>query len=164
MKIDRNYQIYVVDDDKPFNTLIAQTFNKMGFKNVKSFYNGEDAVAAMQGKPDIVLQDYDMPGMNGVDVLEKYKKDCPQAEFIFLSGQSSIQVAIDAIQKGAFDYIVKDNYAKDNAINKLTKILTIKTLQKNRTAFRFATFLFLGLFILSWIIFMVFFSFRVKVG
>jgi DNA-binding NtrC family response regulator len=162
MKIDRNYKIYVVDDDKPFNTLIAQTFTKKGFKNVKSFYNGEDAIAAISGKPDIILQDYDMPGINGIDVLEKYKNDYPQAEFIFLSGQNSIKVAIDAIQKGAFDYIVKDNYAKDNALNKLTRIATIKTLQKNRTAFRFATFLFLGLFILSWFIFMLFFSFRVQ--
>ncbi len=157
MKIDRNYLIFVVDDDKPFNALISQYLTSMGFNRVKSFYSGEDAVNAIQEKPVVVMQDYDLPGMNGVDVLEKYKKEYPEAEFIFLSGQSSIDVAVKALQKGAFDYIVKDNFAKENTKNKILKILTIKTLQKNRKAFRLASFTFIGLFVFSWILFFIFY-------
>lgn len=157
MKIDRNYLIFVVDDDKPFNVLISKYLQSIGFNKVKSFYNGEDAVNAMNQKPDIVMQDYDLPGINGVEVLEKYKNEFPHAEFIFLSGQSSIEVAVDAIQKGAYDYIVKDNFARENTKNKITKILTIKTLKKNKLAFKIASFSFLGLFIFTWILFILFY-------
>jgi two-component system NtrC family response regulator len=157
MKIDRNKLIFVVDDDKAFNALISQYLLTIGFKKVKSFFSGEDAVKAIDLKPDIVMQDYDLPGINGVNVLEEFKKKNPQSEFIFLSGQSSIDVAVDAIQKGAFDYIVKDNFARENAKNKITKVLTINSLQKNRSAFKIASFTFIGLFILSWILFFIFF-------
>lgn len=157
MKIDRNKLIFVVDDDKSFNALISQYLLTIGFKNVKSYYSGEDAVKAIGLKPDIVMQDYDLPGINGVNVLEEFKKVNPKTEFIFLSGQSSIDVAVEAIQKGAYDYIVKDTFARENTKNKITKVLTIDSLKKNKFAFKIAAFAFIGLFILSWIFFFLFY-------
>jgi DNA-binding NtrC family response regulator len=152
MKIDKKQRILVVDDDQPLNAMICKYLEKQGFVNVKGFYSGEELFASVgKEKSPIIIQDYELPGINGVDILRKVKSENPLAEFIFLSGQSSIEVAVEAIKNGAFDYIIKDNFAKENVSTKIRNLLKIKQLTTERKFFRLGLITILSLLILSWL-------------
>jgi DNA-binding NtrC family response regulator len=128
-------KIYVVEDDAPLNELLCQFLEMQDYKDVKGFFSGEDMLAELSHNQDtIIIQDFDLPGINGLEVLSKAKPAYPKAEFIFLSGQSHIETAVNAIKGGAFDYIIKDKFAKENVQTKINNLLKIKSLhiQKNR--------------------------------
>jgi DNA-binding NtrC family response regulator len=89
--------------------------------------------------------------------LKKVKSSRPDIEFIFLSGQSKIEVAVEAIKLGAFDYIVKDNFARENTYHKICNLLKMKKLSIERKAYKFGLFLFACLFTLSVLSIFIFF-------
>lgn len=152
MKIDRNYPIYIVDDDRPLNGMIYKFLEKKGFKNIRSFYTGEEELNAVTEKETpIIIQDFELPGMNGIDLLKKIKKSNSEIDFIFLSGQSSIEIAVEAIKHGAFDYIVKDNFARENVHTKIVNLLKIKSLKKDRIMFKYLMVFFFVMLIASWL-------------
>jgi DNA-binding NtrC family response regulator len=158
MKINKNQRILVVDDDQPLNVMICKYLEKQGFKNVKAYYSGEELFESVgKEKHPIIIQDYELPGINGVEILKKVKSENPSAEFIFLSGQSSIDVAVEAIKYNAFDYIIKDNFAKENVATKISNLLKIKRLTRERQLFKSGLVVFVGLFIFSWIYFLFFY-------
>lgn len=160
MKIDKSQAIYVVDDDKPLNGMICKFLEKQGFKNVKSFYTGEDVLGYFKAnEAPIIIQDFDLPGINGIEVLTKTKVTHPKTDFIFLSGQSTIDVAVDSIKQGAFDYIVKDNFAKENVHTKIIHILKIRALSKDRIISKYLIGTFLVLLLVSWFtVFVLFYN------
>ncbi len=148
---EKSELIFVVDDDKGINTLITNFLKKKGFKNVNSYYTGEEANENMKLAPFAVIQDFDLPGINGLQVYEKAKKNSPDSEFIFLSGQTNLQVAIDALKMGAFDYIIKDNYAKENVYYKLLKLSKYKRMEMEKASLKKLMYIMAGILIASWI-------------
>ena len=157
---NRSVEILVVDDDKSLNMMICKFLEKQGFQNVHAFYTGEDLISSIEKfKAPIVIQDFELPGINGVEVLQKVKSLNPKAEFIFLSGQSSIDVAVDAIKYGAFDYIIKDSFAKENVTTKIRNLQKIKTLLSERSSFKLILLFFLVLLFVSWI-YILFYKFN----
>lgn len=133
-----NNLIYVVEDNKVYNRLVAGYLNKKNFHNIKVFYSGNECVKAVkQGEqPDVVVQDYFMEGMNGLEVLKHVKKLSPKTEFIFLTGNESTEVAVNSIKYGAFDYIIKDKVALDKVNYKIRKILQVKQLEEKNKQIR----------------------------
>jgi DNA-binding NtrC family response regulator len=139
--LEKDQLIYVVDDDVPLNVLICKYLEKQGFKNVKGFYTGDELLKEISSNTSpIIIQDFDLPDINGLDLLKKIKTEYPKTEFIFLSGQSSVEVAVEAINFGAFDYIIKDNFAKENTLTKIKNLLKIKKLIRERIIFRTGLF------------------------
>lgn len=157
MKIDTKAEIFICDDDKGLNALIKTYLSKQGFKNISSFYTGEDTVKSADKKPIVVIQDFDLPGINGLETMKQFKEKSPDTEFIFLSGQESIKTAVDVMHNGAFDYIVKDSFAPENAFHKILKVLKIKKLSTDKQSFKIGVFMFGALFVISWIIFFILF-------
>jgi len=133
MTAKKNYLIYVVEDNRLYNKLIRDYLEKNNYLNVKSFYSSDECIQSLKGGiyPDIVLQDYYMDKMNGIDILRKVKKLHPGSEFIFLTGNESIDVVVNSIKYGAFDYIIKNEFALDKVGDKIEKIIRIKELEKN---------------------------------
>jgi two-component system, NtrC family, response regulator AtoC len=126
--------IFIVEDDPGFNTMMTTYLTSKHKWEIHSFESGEECLKQLGLKPVIFLQDFDLPGMNGIDVFKQVKRGLPDTEFVFLSGQMNIKVAVEALQLGAFDYIVKDSYAKETALNKIDQILKIKGLQDEKRA------------------------------
>jgi DNA-binding NtrC family response regulator len=152
----KTQSIFVVEDDPPLNSLISQYIRNQGYSMVSSYFTGEDMLANLPGnEPVIIIQDYDLPGINGLEVIRRCKSQNPMAEFIFLSGQGSIDIAIEAMKEGAFDYIVKDSFAKENTILKIRNLIKIQTLEETRKKFRFMIFSLILTLIASWIILFV---------
>lgn len=131
MAVNNNLLIYVVEDNQVYNKLIVGYLNKQGYKNVKSFLSGEECLKAINKKkgPDIVLQDYFLDGINGLDVLKKVKKVNPESEFIFLTNNEGMEVAVNTIKFGAYDYIIKDKVALDKIVDRIRKISKVRALK-----------------------------------
>jgi DNA-binding NtrC family response regulator len=107
-----------------------------------SFYSGEDTINNLYRNPDIIIQDFLLDGMNGIEVLKKAKEQNPNIEFIFLSGQDNIDVAINTMKYGAYDYIVKDQMALKKMVNKINKIQSVNKLVKSNKRYRSGVVIF----------------------
>ena len=146
-------KIYIVEDDVPMNELLCQFLDMQGYNDVKGFYTGEDMMNELNNNQEIIIiQDFDLPGMNGLDILGKVLPAFPKVEFIFLSGQSNIETAVEAIKGGAFDYIVKDKFAKENVQTKINNLLKIKSLYKQKARLKKAFIYLAFITFISWII------------
>lgn len=137
-----NPSIFVVEDNEFYNSLIVTHLEKQNFTNVKSFYDGEECVKNINLNPDIIIQDYNLPGITGIDVLKRVKKVNPTTEFIFLSAQESIEVAANTIKYGAYDYVIKDGVVFDKVIDKIKKIIAIKKLAQQNKILKISMIIF----------------------
>jgi DNA-binding NtrC family response regulator len=134
--------IFVVEDNRVYNKLIVSYLKTNKFNNVMPFYSGEDTINNLYRNPDIIIQDFLLDGMNGIDVLKKAKEQNPNIEFIFLSGQDNIDVAINTMKYGAYDYIVKDQMALKKMVNKINKIQSVNKLVKSNKRYRVGVVIF----------------------
>jgi DNA-binding NtrC family response regulator len=134
--------IFIVEDNPVYNKLVVNYLNSKKFSRIESFLSGEECMKNISMKPDIIIQDYLLEGMNGIEVLKATKKIHPQIEFIFLSGQDSVDVAINTMKHGAYDYIVKDQMALKKMADKITKIIAIQKLVKSNKRYKVGIALF----------------------
>lgn len=100
-------RILLVDDEKTMVKYLSKRLIKKGFE-ISIAYNGMEALEQMQAADfDVVLLDVLMPGMNGIDTLREIKKMKPRTEVIMLTGHASVEVGIEGMKAGAFNYIMK---------------------------------------------------------
>jgi DNA-binding NtrC family response regulator len=145
--------IFVIEDNKLYNNLVVKHLNNNGFKKVFPFLSGEAGIISLLvQKPDIVIQDYYLDGMNGIEVLKKLKAKYPEAEFIFLSAQENMEVTIKSMRHGAFDYVIKDEAAMDKLIDRINKIMAIKKLKQNNKMLRTGLVLFFTVVLILFLI------------
>ena len=111
--LDR-YKIIVVDDSDSMLVLIKETLKAIGFKYVYVTNNGPDALIIIRNaystKPySLVLCDWNMPGYDGIDVLEELRND-PRTQklpFIMLTSVKNESSILEAVNKGVSGYIIK---------------------------------------------------------
>ncbi len=116
MKPTAPLSIYVVDDDKLFTTSLTGEVKKMFKKetNVQSFSTGEECLKHFEQPPNIMILDYFLnssypEAMNGLEVLKKVMAVSPDTKVIMLSSQDKIEIAVNLIKYGAYDYIIKND-------------------------------------------------------
>lgn len=110
MPKEPNITIFLVDDDALCLNLYQQFLKQLGYTQVHLFDNGNDCIDRISRlKPEIIFLDYNMDGLNGLDVLKQIRQIDPSIVVIFISGQEEISIAVTTIQHGALDYIVKSS-------------------------------------------------------
>jgi DNA-binding NtrC family response regulator len=141
--------IFIVEDNTVYNKLVVSYLRSQKFTRVESYLTGEECLKNIHKRPDVIIQDYLLDGMNGIEVLKATKKLYPETEFIFLSGQDSVDVAINSMKYGAYDYIVKDQMALKKMVDKINKIISVKELVKSNKRYKSGvTFFFIALAVL----------------
>lgn len=116
--------ILVVDDQQLIADTTRDVLNRLGFKAV-SAYNGQSALKiAAKLKPDYLLTDVLMPGMNGVDLAIALQKEMPKTKIVLFSGQAGIT---DIVSKAKADGHIFDLLAKPIHPEKLLEHLKRKT-------------------------------------
>lgn len=158
MDIKKSLLIYVVEDNQVYNRMVCENLKKQNYTNVKSFISGNECIkTVMNGeKPDIVIQDYFLDDINGIDVLKAIKAKCQNTEFIFLTSNENIEVAIECIAYGVHDYILKDKgdilKRLIDKLNKVTKIILLRRKNKTLRVAIITTLVILSVIILSGIL------------
>lgn len=100
-------RILVVDDEESMCNFMEIMLKKEGY-NVKTALSGEDAVAQIDShRPDLVITDIMMPEMSGIELLTEAKKRRENLHFVVMTAFASVDSAVDALKRGADDYITK---------------------------------------------------------
>ncbi len=118
-------KIFLVDDDAVFLKLLEIQFLEHGDFEIETYATGELCVENLKNKPDIIILDYLLDGverdvMNGIETLDKIKLYNTEIPVVMLSAQDKIDVAINCMHHAAFDYVVKS----ETAFMRLQKIIT----------------------------------------
>lgn len=104
---NENILVLIVDDDETFRGVLKKELSDMGFIVICS----EDAERALEtlhtSRPDVVVLDIKMPGLQGDDAISQIKQLCPLSEIIILTGFATIENAIKCMKLGAYDYLTK---------------------------------------------------------
>lgn len=99
--------ILVIDDEKAIRKVLIEILTFEGFTVDEAADGAEGAKKIKEGNFDCIICDIKMPKMDGLEVLQIAKQEKPDTPFIVISGHGSIETAVDAVKKGAFDYISK---------------------------------------------------------
>lgn len=100
-------KIVVADDEPRIRKMICRLLTDKGYE-VMPVENGREAVEALLSfQPDVILLDQQMPVMTGVEALEEIKQIAPNQVVLFVTAFGSISLAVDAVKKGAYDFIEK---------------------------------------------------------
>ncbi len=99
--------ILIIDDEKAIRKTLSEILSFEGYK-IEEASDGEEGLRKFSEKTfDIVLCDIKMPKLDGIEFLEKAKLVNPDTPIIMISGHGNIDTAVEAVKKGAFDYISK---------------------------------------------------------
>ncbi len=102
-------RILVVDDEPGLRDFLSYELGSQGYQ-ISTVGDGAEAVALVRGNPeayDLVISDMKMPKMDGVTMLEEIKKINPRIEIIMATGFGTIETAVSAMKKGAYDFVQK---------------------------------------------------------
>jgi DNA-binding NtrC family response regulator len=102
-------RIFVIDDSSTSRRMIAKILSTTGMPDaVEEFEDGESGIEALRlDPPDLIVTDLCMPGCSGIDVLVAAKAVSPRTEVIVMTAHASIESAVEAMRRGARDYIEK---------------------------------------------------------
>ena len=104
--MSKKIKVLMVDDEKQFRTTTEKILHRKGFDTVMAA-SGEEAIEKLAEKPDVVILDIKMPGMDGHQALKEIKQRSPELPVIMLTGHGGRPSAEESLEKGAFDYLVK---------------------------------------------------------
>lgn len=126
------FSVLLVDDEEDFLRTIIKRLNKRGIQ-AQGASRGEQALAMLAESPrDIVVLDVKMPEMDGLEVLKKIKASWPTTEVIMLTGHASIDSAMEGMECGAYDYLMKPADLED-LLYKLEDAYRKKILSERQT-------------------------------
>src|SRR5262245_2835387 len=103
----RSHKVLVVDDERGARMALEVPLRLSGY-DVSAAAGGREAIALGQGKKfDVVLTDIYMPDLNGLEVVREFRRMSPETKIIAVTAQGSLEVALQAVEEGAFDFIAK---------------------------------------------------------
>lgn len=130
-----NKSILIVDDEDGIRYSLRGILEDEGFE-VSEAENGELALDHLSGeRPDLVFLDIWLPGMDGLEVLERIKKEWDWLPVVMISGHGNIETAVSAIKKGAFDFIEKP-LSLEKVVITAEKAVEFSRLQSENKALR----------------------------
>jgi two-component system nitrogen regulation response regulator NtrX len=100
-------RILIIDDEKSIRHSLKEILEYENYKVDEAPDGIEGIKMAEKEKYDIIFCDIKMPRMDGIEVLENLQNKCPEVPVVMISGHGNIDTAVEAIRKGAFDFIAK---------------------------------------------------------
>jgi two-component system, OmpR family, response regulator CpxR len=124
-------KVLLVDDEKDFVDALAERLEIRDFEILKA-YDGDEAVGKIADiDVDVVILDVQMPGKDGLATLREIKKAKPLVEVIMLTGHATVPSAIEGLQSGAYDFLMKPTETKD-LVSKIALAYKRKAEQEER--------------------------------
>jgi len=147
--------VYLVDDDEMYLKTAVHTLSQNRSFDIKSFTSGEKALAAAKAskrKPHVIVLDYflnseDSNAISGLEILKQVKQTKLESEVIMLSGQENIDVAVNSLKYGAYDYVVKNKSAFIRVQNDIKRVS--RQMIKDKETKKLRVFVFSLLFVIG---------------
>lgn len=99
--------ILIIDDESDICLLLEKFLSKKGY-HTHSEESGEEGIEWLKkNDTDLVICDFKLPDYNGIDILQKIKILSPKIQVIIITGYSDVKIAVEALKKGAFEYVTK---------------------------------------------------------
>ena len=124
--------VLIVDDEKNYPPILSAVLEEEGFETLTA-YSGEEALSVLKNSDvDLVLTDMKMPSMDGIELLERIKEKNPGLPVIMMTAHGTVEKAVEAMQKGAYNYILKpfDNERLVIYVNKAIQMYRV--IKENR--------------------------------
>ena len=124
-------KVLLVDDEVEFLETLVKRMKKRDL-DVEGLNSSREALQRMDREPcDVLVLDVKMPGMDGIETLREIKKRHPLVEVIMLTGHADVEVAIQGMELGAFDYLMKPMDI-DDLLYKIQDAFKKKSIQEAR--------------------------------
>lgn len=101
------YHVWIVDDDRSMRWVLEKALQKSGV-SVRSFSNAGELLKELEGEvPDVIVTDVRMPGIDGLDLMNRLQSRYPDLPVIIMTAHSDLESAVSAFHGGAFEYLPK---------------------------------------------------------
>jgi len=117
MKNQSALKIFILEDDEWYGSMLQHYLSLNPDYEIRRFTAPDKFFASLHENPQVITLDYSLPDCDGAGVLRKIKEYNKNIEVIVISGQEDVATAINLLKNGAYDYIVKDDEAKDRLWN-----------------------------------------------
>ncbi len=128
-------KVLIIDDEPSLRQTVSMILDGEGYSVAVASDGKEGLEKALELKPDMILTDVRMPGMPGLELLERYKEAGGEALVIVMTAYGSTELAIEAMKAGAYDYVPKP-FSADQLILVLKKALEREALRKEVSRLR----------------------------
>jgi len=122
-------KILVVDDEQAICWAFSQFLKPQGFEVLTASSAEEGLELAAKEKPDLCLLDIRLPGLSGLDALPKFKETLPELPVLIMTAHGTMDTAIEAIRRGAYNYLIKPIHNED-ALNQINTALKATSLSR----------------------------------
>lgn len=126
--------IFIVEDNEMYAEMIKFNLDTQNY-NSEIFHSGESCLSEIYRNPDIIVLDYMLGSMDGIDVLKQVKSINPDIQVVFLSGQEDLNIGINSLKYGAYDYVIKDESAFPKLLNTLNTIIELNKVVEKKYKF-----------------------------
>ena len=133
---EKPFKIFVVEDDEWYNRLLVHNLSLNPDYEIESFTNGKDCLGSLNKNPDVITLDYQLPDMQGLEVLKKIKAENEEIQVILISEQDEIDVVVELLKYGAYDYIVKSKDIRERLLNTIQNLRNGASLKKEIISLR----------------------------
>ncbi len=133
---EKPFKIFVVEDDEWYNRLLVHNLSLNPDYVIESFSNGKDCLNNLDKNPDVVTLDYRLPDMQGLEILKRIKAENEEIQVILISEQDEIDVVVELLKFGAYDYIVKSRDIRERLLNTIQNIRNGVNLKKEIVSLR----------------------------
>ena len=126
--MDKNIRILIVDDFSTMRRIVKNLLNDLGFFNTAEADDGHSALAELRKGPfDLIITDWNMPGMPGIDLLKQVRADATLAKIpvLMVTAEAKREQIIEAAQAGVSGYVIKP-FTAATLKEKIDKILASK--------------------------------------
>lgn len=125
-------RVLVIDDNETMRSGMALLLERMGH-DVTAASGGEEGLRQMKARPfDLVITDYKMVDMDGLEVLDAVRRDYADTDVVVITAYGTIDVAVEAMRKGAADFVVKADALYDVLRLRVEKVLKHRELRQSR--------------------------------
>ncbi len=124
--------VLIVDDEKNYPPILSAVLEEEGFEALTA-YSGKEALETLNhAAVDLVLTDMKMSAMDGIELLERIKKNNPELPVIMMTAHGTVEKAVEAMQKGAYNYILKP-FENEQLVIYVNKAIQIyRVIKENR--------------------------------
>lgn len=130
------FKIFIVEDDQMYAQLLSYHLSLNPDYEVTSFSTAKEFLNQVHQRPSLVTLDYSLPDISGGELMKKLKSQYPDIPVVIISGQEDISTAVKLLKEGAYDYIVKDDDARERIWNTVKNIREHLSLQDEVTYLR----------------------------